>query len=189
MAREEIIAWMTENGVTVVSEFIPFSKSRNAQPRHGRKEPWKSLNWRVTIKRQNRDILTSEYSAGVGHCPSHKSPRTPGTKPWPELVDRMCDHEIEYGKTARYMVSVDKVFSMMEKPILPDPCDVLAGLAMDADVLDYNGFEDWADNYGYDADSRSAEAIYRECIDIALKLRNGLGDDLLKKLHEARQNY
>tara|TARA_R110000796_G_scaffold242533_3_gene364638 strand:+ start:809 stop:1477 length:669 start_codon:yes stop_codon:yes gene_type:complete len=51
-------------GVTVESVFIPFSRSRNA----GQDSP--SLNWSVTVKRQGRAVLTTDYGAGAGHCPA-----------------------------------------------------------------------------------------------------------------------
>lgn len=54
-------------GLTIRAEFVPFSRSRNA------KEKTPSLNWSVTLVRDGRDILTTDYSAGMGHCPSYQS--------------------------------------------------------------------------------------------------------------------
>jgi hypothetical protein len=56
-------------------------------------------------------------------------------------------------------------------------------------VLDSGSFEEWAADYGFDTDSRKAETTYRACLDIALKLRNGIGEDGLRKLQEAFQDY
>ena len=42
---------------------------------------------------------------------------------------------------------------------------------------------------GYDPDSRKAEGIYRACLELALKLRNGLGEKLLAELREAVADY
>lgn len=39
------------------------------------------------------------------------------------------------------------------------------------------GFEDWAAELGYDADSRKAEDIYRQCVIEANALRRLLGDE------------
>lgn len=58
-------------GVTVDSVFVPFSESRSA----GQDMP--NLNWRVTIKRNGRDVLTTDYSAGLAHCPGYNAPRLP----------------------------------------------------------------------------------------------------------------
>jgi hypothetical protein len=166
MAREEIEEFMTANRITVESMFIPWSRSRNK----GEKQP--SLNWKVTIKKDGRHVLTTDYSAGMGHAPSYKhivSKDVMASVKW----------ECEYGKAAR----------AAGKPILPDACDVLYSLAGDASVLDYSEFENWASDFGYDADSRKAEAIYRACLGTALKLRNGLGEDGLRALQEASQDY
>ena len=62
--------------------------------------------------------------------------------------------------------------------------DVLWCLVSDADALEYPDFEEWAQCYGYDTDSRKAEAAWRECIDIALKLRAILPD-----LEDARRHF
>lgn len=51
------------------------------------------------------------------------------------------------------------------KPIKPDIVEVLACMVMDTCAF-YNGctdFEDWADEFGYDNDSREAERIYHAC--------------------------
>jgi hypothetical protein len=59
----------------------------------------------------------------------------------------------------------------------PTAADVLSCLVMDADVLDHDCFDDWANEYGYDYDSRSAEKIYDLCLEQAPKVRAFLGDD------------
>lgn len=46
----------------------------------------------------------------------------------------------------------------------PTAADIIECLALDFSGLDWcDGFEDWAENYGYDTDSREAERIYTEC--------------------------
>lgn len=58
----------------------------------------------------------------------------------------------------------------------PEAAGVLYCLASDAGgVQNSRGFEDWAADLGYDADSRKAEAIYRACCDMALALQRWLG--------------
>jgi hypothetical protein len=71
----------------------------------------------------------------------------------------------------------------------PSAADVLYSLALDASVLDSATFEEWASELGYDPDSRSAEKIYRACLEIALKLRAAIGDAGLEQLREAFQDY
>jgi hypothetical protein len=67
--------------------------------------------------------------------------------------------------------------------------DVLASLVMDSSAIDYSTYEEWAGDCGHDPDSRKGEAIYRACLEIALKLRNGLGEAGLAALREAAQDY
>jgi hypothetical protein len=168
----EVIA---ELGLTMTTEFVPWSKSRNAD----QKDP--SLNWKVTILRNDRSFLTTDYSAGMGHCPSYGIKNKPGTLPYNLTVhgDAAIKNECETGYSR----------VTANKPIVPDFADVLHSLVMDSDVIDYPTYEDWAGNFGYDPDSRKGEAIYRACLEIALKMRNAIGEDGLAKLRDAFQDY
>lgn len=74
-------------------------------------------------------------------------------------------------------------------PILPDPVDVLYSLVSDASVLDYPTFEAWAGEWDFDPDSRRAEGIYRECLELALRLRGAVGEEGIRKLAEATEGY
>ena len=77
----------------------------------------------------------------------------------------------------------------MTHEILPDPLDVLYSIVSDSDVLNYSTFEDWAENLGYDPDSRRAESTYRECLKHAIALRVAIGSDGLDRLQAAFQDY
>ena len=156
MAKEKIQAFMAENKVTIESEFVPWSQSRNKSEKH------RSLNWRIKLLHADRTILETDYSAGIAHCPSYRQGR--------QTAD--VERETETGRR-----------------IAPDACDVIASLSMDSSVLDCSSFEEWAGEFGYDVDSRKAESIYRACLEIALKLRNGLGEEGLRALQIATQDY
>lgn len=56
----------------------------------------------------------------------------------------------------------------------PDCADVLACVASDSRSAD-ESFEDWAREYGYDTDSRSAEKTWRECQRSRVKLTRFAG--------------
>ncbi len=171
-------------GLTVESVFVPFSKSRHKD------EKSKSLNWRVTLKKDGRDIITTDYSAGIGHCPSYKNhnSRIHGCKN-SLLHDRFITHEVEKGTEAQDMPTFGAVLGRKNKPILPDAANVVYSLLMDSDAIEHATFEDWADSTGYDSDSRQAEAIYRACLETGLRLRSGLGDTVLSLLRELFQDY
>lgn len=60
----------------------------------------------------------------------------------------------------------------------PTAADVLESLLSDASSIENgNDFEDWASNYGFNPDSRKAEAIYKATVKQTNKLRRLLGDD------------
>jgi hypothetical protein len=179
MSHEAIDKAIAEFGLTVESEFVPFSHSRNKNEKHP------SLNWRVTLKTKGRVILTTDYFAGSGHCPSYKNPPAVGSKLQHELIQWECEH----GRRGRVFGGGAIASAPGSPRIAPETRDVIYSLVMDADVLEHSGFEDWASSFGYGTNSRSSEATYRACLDIALKLRKGIGEAGIAALREAFQGY
>ena len=65
----------------------------------------------------------------------------------------------------------------------PEVVDVLNCLADDsAGVSNARSFEEWAEEYGYDTDSRKAEKTYNVCVKQAARLLSFLGEDLYNEL-------
>jgi hypothetical protein len=201
MAKQELEAAIAKHGLSIRAEFIPWSQSRNKDQKDNRGKPVYSLNWRVTLIRTHdgskpHEILTTDYSAGIGHAPTGKKlvywgKRTAEDRDNELRAQWECEHGFPslgitwrgagdphiYGPTAE------------SKRLLPDTCDVICSLVRDADVLDTGGFAEWAGDFGYDTDSRKAEAIYRACLEIALKLRAGIGEAAIAELRDASQDY
>lgn len=70
----------------------------------------------------------------------------------------------------------------------PAMVDVLDCLASDASgVESARGFEDWCGDFGYDTDSRKAEATYRACRKQWASLQRLLGADLAAELLAAER--
>lgn len=182
-AAQNIRAFMARHKLTIEAVFVPFSKSRNAKPAKGEKE-WLSLNWRVTLLRDGRKVMETDYSQGSGHCPADK---VDARKMGKGAKGEMIKHECETGRTARRVHENAPIFS--GPAIALDPVPVLASLAMDSDVIDHPSFESWAGEFGYDADSRKAESVYRACLEIALALRSAIGDTALTELREIASEY
>jgi len=59
----------------------------------------------------------------------------------------------------------------------PSMTDVLESLQCDASGRDGQSFEDWCSEFGYDTDSKRAEATYNACGQTVYKLRSLLGRD------------
>lgn len=180
--RETIAAKLSELGITTESVFIPWTKSRNFDPKKHIGKDYlghdftkvqnASLNWKVTVKIKDREVLTTDYSAGLAHCPSYDY-KARWTIDYFDAIKR----EVETGRDAK------------NKRITPNSVDVVHSLLMDYDVLDCASFEEWANEWGYDTDSRSAESIYKACLEIALKLRNGLGETVIAALRDVYGGY
>ena len=183
----DLQATVDKLGLIVTSKFVPFSQSRNA----AKKSP--SLNWQVTLSTlspidgQRRVILTTDYGAGSGHCPSYKQVFGRKTVEDQEREARVA-WECENGRPATKFVDIGRR-TQMPATIEPKALDVIHSLVSDSDVLDAGGFESWARDLGYDTDSRKAEAIYRACLETALKLRAAIGDAGLSALRDAFQDY
>ena len=65
----------------------------------------------------------------------------------------------------------------------PTAADVLSSLALDAaGVHGGRGFEDWAQEYGYDTDSRKAEKTFHIVCKQARELQRFLGDEAYQEL-------
>ncbi len=167
-------------GIEYTATFIPFSESRN------KGEKLKSLNWLVTLRKGHQEIKT-DYMQGQGHVKGYKSKMGGMTMYEKEDQDTRLEKACEEGRWVTAILSTGSVFTKPHPgPLLKD---VLYSLVMDSDALDYPTFEDWADCFGYDTDSRSGEKVYRACLEIALKMRAMFGDAGLEKLREVFQDY
>lgn len=179
--KQRIEQWRQDNGVQFRFTYIP-PKERPPEKLKKGEKPWRCLKWRVTLIVNGRDRFCFDYSAGEAHCPSYK----PGGRTV-FVQKEAVNVELE---TGRHCIKADSVFGpRLGANIEPDGCDVLYSLAMDAGVIDFPNFESWADDYGYDPDSRDAERVYRLCLEQALQLRAAVGNQALEALRVACQDY
>lgn len=165
--------WMTRNGVTYSATFVPFSMSRNAKPLRECKTHELSINWRVMFTKDGCTFMTY-YQQGIGHLPGYCGQY--GNR---NTADYRADviAAVEKGRARKALGA------FMTVPVPPPAAaDVLDCLALDASVLEAGCFEDWASEYGYDLDSRKAEATYQECVTIARKMRELFGHKALAEL-------
>ncbi len=175
-----IDARLSELGLTITAEFVPASTFKDDEWKRG------AVNFEIKIDRQNGDapaypIYRGPYAYGVGNLPSY-SAKVARTRDGAAMVK----NAVNSGKWHR-----DPYCMTFHAKSVPAPAlrDVMYSLLMDASAIDHGSFESWASDYGYDADSRSAEATYRACLDTGLKLRAALGDSVLAELRELFQDY
>lgn len=179
--RTTVAQYLSDRKITVEWTFVPFSQSRNK----GEKDP--SLNYRAAILRDGRPVKgldAVDYMMGCAHCPSYQSPH----KARSALQQKAIAWECENGRPARIHPS-GEILPASKTPILPNVADLFYSLTLDADVLDHPTFDDWAAEFGYDTDSRKGEAIYQQCLQLALALRALLGETGIADLREMMQDY
>lgn len=173
--REFILERM---GVTMDAKFVPFSQSRNKDEKHP------SLNWLVTIKKDGREVITTDYMQGSGHCPADKKTfNTPALNPATEKRQAIAQ-ECETGRHYNRFMPSNAFQNRSPKIAPPDLADVLHSLMLDASALDAGDFADWCAELGFDSDSIKARSIYDACIAIGLKMRAAFGEKTLSELRE-----
>lgn len=174
--KQSLTDYVDGLGLAYVATFVP-----KAQP----KEQHPQLHWSIQFS-VGRHSLTVPYSQGMGHVKGYKQfHKTPYDKRNAEALYR---ETCETGKLYRHMQNIDFNATIGTQPA-PDILDVLYCLVSDADVLNYACYEDWASELGFDPDSRTGEATYRQCLQQSLGLRNLIGNAALEKLAELFRDY
>jgi hypothetical protein len=183
----EIDQALTAAGLTITAVFVPQSKSRHvikigtngerSGGHCGNGEP--CINWKCTISVKGMELWTGDYSQGSGHLPG--------------MLGRGQNRRTIYEE--QYRVEACETGKAIQPgtvrgPALAPPSmrDVFYSLLMDSEAYSM-GFEEWADNFGYDRDSRKAEATYNECAAIGKALAAKLSPAELDRLREVFQDY
>jgi hypothetical protein len=182
----EMLDFMEQNRLYLNPVFVPFSQSRN------RDQKYHALNWRCQLIQNQREVFTFDYSAGTGHIPGSAQGLGRPSRDTARHIREIC----EYGRwkvPSHVSPSMgwlsDSKIKRWSGHLIPAVTDVMYSLSIDSDVLNYSSFEDWASCFGYDEDSRSAESIYRQCLETALALRAAVGDSGMARLAEIFQDY
>lgn len=177
--HQAIEQFMTDNKIEIKQVFIPFSQSRSFKK--DAKFSDYNLNWKVTLCVNGRDVMVTDYSAGIAHCKSYKQ--------FSNKYDDKKAIEAECNGMKWQSFGSGHMSPRMNKDMPKcNPLDVLHCLLMDADAIDYT-FADWCDNLGYDSDSMKAKGIYDDCLKNAILIRQSLGDKKMSELRELFQGY
>jgi hypothetical protein len=89
---------------------------------------------------------------------------------------------IIYNGRKRMTINFWTGIAITEEPTLETVLECLVGDA--AGVNDSTTFEEWANEYGYDTDSRKAESTYKAVMQEATKLKKLLGPEAYKEMFE-----
>ena len=175
--QHKINLFLESQKISMKADFIAWKDSRNA------KEKYPSLNYSVSIFKNDRLILTTDYMMGCAHAPSYSQSRK--DYDYSKLLEWECNN----WRKGKYTMSLSQIMGVKDSNILPHLVDVMYHLSLDSEVLNYETFDSWAGDFGYNADSITHQNLYNQCLSIALKLNNGLGSDTLKELREMYQDY
>lgn len=143
------------------------------------------LEYNVSISYKGRHLITTPFSMGIGHIPGFSSPGR-----WTQaLWDRMKWVFKEGRAPKNWLHEYSNSGRLSGEMILPTLPSVMHSLLLDSDALEHQSFEQWANDFGYDTDSRKAEESYKACLSTGLKLTGALGRTKMQELREAFQDY
>lgn len=154
---------------------------------------WPCIAFNVALDYKGRKVLSTSFKMGVGHVDITKAKIGRAINNWSEDMDAM----LSSWKRNPYAQFKDKALQArvaaklaLAQGVKPSLEDVLHSLLSDGEAFfNAQSFEDWASEYGYETDSRKAEAIYRECDNIGRKIAAAVEPDAIKAAREILQDY
>ncbi len=131
------------------------------------RDGWECDSWICTLT-GGKASESFEYFTGTGHRKQVK----------PMVSPRYRKNTVAYEAWAKDAF----------QPVAPHVADLLHSLILDSSASEQS-FESWANEYGYDTDSRKAEDTYRACQKNADKLTRVLGPKIKAQLSEILWDY
>lgn len=188
---------MTTEAKSITPEQAGLTLAVLSGPRGEVRDDWPCIGYTVEVSNARRQVIwTGPYYLGVGHVKPYPygTVGTLATKFTPD--EENCSHHWARGavfkkepKAMQLQASTAAKLAQYQKvaPKLDDVCHSI--LSDGAAFFDGERFEEWCANYGYDTDSRKAEATWRACDDIGRALARGLSRDELDGLRQWASNY
>jgi len=102
--------------------------------------------------------------------------RTKHILPKDKINDKHLTTFIKYNIDSNFLYNIDKI----HYPVTPTAYDILSCL----EKYDYDSFEDFCGEFGYDTDSRNAEKIYNACKNEYLHLISLYNEEEMEILRE-----
>lgn len=140
---------------------------------------WPCIQFTVRLLFNSKRVLDTDYSLGVGHVhpKQHRNMSTNFlglTMHEESLLMAWQSKPYANFQNKELWATLAAKLARREK-LAPSLPEVLHSLLLDGSAhFDHQSFEDWAGEFGYDADSREAERIYRLCDDIGRKLAHSI---------------
>jgi len=153
---------------------------------------WIAIAYPVTLSRHGKPIFSTIYKMGIGHFEkqtlryikkSFRAIENTIRKNGFSAIFRL--QPADQNTALEIITAAARIYKMQ-----PELADVIAALIMDGSAdFDAQSFEDWASNYGYDTDSRTAEKMYSECLRTGQAIRRAVTADELETLRTAAAEH
>jgi len=157
-------------------------------------KPWPHIAFKVMLTFKEREVITTDYKLGIGHVDPKKAfigsviSRPNLTLDEESVLYAWQENSTVQFKNKHLHAEVAAKLARYQK-VIPQLDDVLHSLLMDGEAFfNAQSFEDWAGDFGYDKDSRKAEAIYRICDATGRKLSQAVPRETLEKAREIVQD-
>jgi hypothetical protein len=153
---------------------------------------WPCISYNVALHFKGKPVLETPYRMGVGHVDITKAAPDAMFMNWSQDEQSMIytwqrNRGAQFKDKQRQANIAEKL--ARKQGVEPELADVLQSLLMDGQAFfNAQSFEDWADDFGYDKDSRQAEAIYRQCDAIGRKLSAALPKEIIEQAREFVQD-
>lgn len=154
------------------------------------KDDWECIQFNCRLSRNGKPFWNGPYSMGLGHV---KLPAS--------LSFRVSDEQHSLFLTLKskpnakvkpeYMQAKLGLYQELatRQKLAPTLPDVMYSLLFDGSAFfDGESFDSWCSNFGYDTDSRKAEATWKACVETGMALRRSLSAEEVRELQEASQD-
>jgi hypothetical protein len=144
---------------------------------------WKCDQWYVTLFNVKKNFpFSTSYYTGLGHrVYQSRTKASKGINTCKMVKTGMISQR------DRARINPTAAFNYYEYVKVPSCADILYSLA----TCDYTDepFDEWADNFGYDADSMKAFNTYTQCRDTTKAINKIFTRDQIEQIQEILQDY
>ncbi len=154
-----------------------------------RDNEWPCIEYTFTFSKGGRSFV-AEYRLGVGHVKPvtvHSwilkvtSDEESLLHTWASNPHAQFKDKVRWASVAAKLAKYQKV--------QPKAHEVLACLCEEGLSAHASSFENWASEFGYDADSRKAEQMYRQCNETYFKVETLISDKVIRQLAELHAQF
>lgn len=160
LAAREAAQLLSDNNISmeIVSAAAKIKRAESKEERD-----WPHVEFAIEFvnsKTKARQEFT--YSYGLGLIDWKKAAKHPAYRDSEYLVEKMALHSSRLNNETQ-VKAANLCLALFRLKAHSDAASIFASICREGEDAANQTFDDWADTYGYDKDSRKAEATYQEC--------------------------